>query len=47
MNLCNDGHDEVCYETRDCPACIKIRELTEEIDALQAEVDELEMEERG
>ena len=21
MNLCSNGHDEVCYESRDCPAC--------------------------
>lgn len=21
MNLCNDGHEEVCYEGRKCPAC--------------------------
>lgn len=21
MNLCSDGHEEVCYEGRSCPAC--------------------------
>lgn len=21
MNLCEDDHDEVCYEGRNCPAC--------------------------
>ena len=21
MNLCSDGHDEVCYEEKYCPAC--------------------------
>lgn len=26
MNLCSDGHDEVCYEGRDCPACVAIDE---------------------
>jgi hypothetical protein len=21
MKLCSDGHDEVCYEAKHCPAC--------------------------
>lgn len=21
MDLCNNGHEEVCYESRNCPAC--------------------------
>lgn len=21
MNLCSDGHDEICYEGRSCPLC--------------------------
>ena len=32
MNLCNDGHDEVCYESRTCPACEKIKGLKEEVE---------------
>lgn len=27
MNLCSDGHDEVCYSERYCPCCIIIRDL--------------------
>jgi len=27
MNLCSDGHDEVCYADRYCPCCIIIRDL--------------------
>lgn len=23
MNLCSDKHKEVCYEGRDCPACVE------------------------
>lgn len=26
MTLCDDGHDEVCYGVRDCPACAAVRE---------------------
>lgn len=37
MNLCDDGHDEVCYEGRECPAC----ELKQERDELQLELDKI------
>lgn len=37
MNLCNNDHDEVCYEGRNCPAC----SLNHEIGRLEAKVDEL------
>ena len=26
MNLCDDGHDEVCYEGKKCPFCTYIEE---------------------
>lgn len=42
MNLCDDGHREVCFEGRDCPACEKIDELNEEIKDLEKEVESLE-----
>ena len=32
MNLCDDGHGEVCYETRACPACREIEKLTAMVD---------------
>jgi hypothetical protein len=44
MNLCNDGHDEVCYEDRSCPVCEKQKELNaanEEIANLEKQVEEL------
>lgn len=37
MNLCSENHDEVCYETRDCPACVKV----EEIEVLEATISAL------
>ena len=37
MNLCNDGHDEVCYEVRLCPVC----EALKEIDRYQREIEDL------
>lgn len=24
MNLCEDGHDEVVYTSKECPACLEI-----------------------
>jgi uncharacterized protein Yka (UPF0111/DUF47 family) len=45
MNLCDDGHEEVCYEGRSCPVCEKmdeIRELENEIDRLTRDIEEME-----
>jgi len=45
MNVCNDGHDEVCYDGYACPCCDLIVERDEhESNAydLQCTVDELE-----
>ena len=48
MNLCSDGHDEVCYEIRNCPACDvgvdkdrEISDLENQMADLRAEVEEL------
>lgn len=38
MNLCKNGHQEVCYEAGKCPVCTAFEELTEKIDDLEAEV---------
>lgn len=38
MNLCSDGHDEVCYEGRHCPACT----LKDERDDYASQVAKLE-----
>lgn len=37
MNLCNDGHEEICYEGRNCPVC----ESKKEIDRLERETEDL------
>lgn len=42
MNLCSDGHDEVCYEGRDCPACLINKELIETIEDRNKLLEELE-----
>ena len=42
MNLCNDRHDEVCYEGRDCPVCDMRNEKQVEIDDLNEKLEEAE-----
>lgn len=46
MQLCSDGHDEVCFVgswDKDCPACAALEEqrkdMQQEIDDLQKEID--------
>jgi predicted nuclease with TOPRIM domain len=41
MKLCNDGHEEICYEERNCPACELLKEneeLEKEIESLKDEI---------
>ena len=41
MNLCSEGHDEVCYESRNCPACdvkAQLDNAEEAIRSLKAEI---------
>lgn len=38
MKLCDDKHDEVCYDSRHCPVCEKI----EEIEQLEKTINDLE-----
>lgn len=45
MNLCSDGHEEVCYEGRSCPACDlleQIKDLKRDNDELESQVDKLD-----
>ena len=44
MELCSVNHDEVCFETSDCPACLVKEEMQEKIDELQEENDRLTIE---
>mgnify|MGYP001565549180 FL=1 len=34
MNLCSDGHEEVCFEGRICPVCSLREDLEKRIDEL-------------
>jgi len=48
MNLCSDGHDEVCYEVGKCPVCKlqeTVAEQEEKISDLEQEIEELQNEE--
>lgn len=47
MNLCNDDHDEVCYEGRKCPLCDMRDTKDAEIGILNDKVNELEGEIRS
>ena len=42
MNLCSNGHDEVCYEGYECPACELADDLNEDISKLEDKIGELE-----
>ena len=47
MNLCSDGHDEICYEGRNCPCCAMLSDIAarnSEIDGLRDEIKSLENE---
>lgn len=44
MYLCDDGHDQVCYEGRNCPVCeeqTNVSALEEKIEELNEEIKEL------
>jgi regulator of replication initiation timing len=43
MNLCSNGHDEVCYGTHECPACREIDDLNDQIVDLNRDIDELKI----
>lgn len=52
MNLCDSGHVEICFETRDCPFCnaiaskdAEILKLEERVEDLEEKIDELEAKE--
>jgi len=41
MNLCNDDHDEICFEGRKCPLCEMRADKDKEIEELVRKVDDL------
>lgn len=45
MNLCNHNHEEVCYESNDCPACAykdEVKDLELTIKNLEKEIEQME-----
>lgn len=42
MKLCSSGHEEVCYESRECPACEVSIDLEKKITELREEIDKHE-----
>lgn len=45
MNLCSDGHTEVCYGNNDCPCCELIKEkddIEDDLDNAEKKITELE-----
>lgn len=41
LNLCSDGHDEICHEGNTCPLCLRDSELQEQIHNLEEQIDKL------
>lgn len=44
MKLCDNSHDEICYESRECPCCALLLQHDQDqtiINALETRVDEL------
>lgn len=44
MYLCDDHHEEICYEKDKCPMCKLTENFEREIKDLEAEINELELE---
>jgi len=42
MNLCSSGHEEICFEERECPFCASIAKKDETIKDLEEEREALE-----
>jgi hypothetical protein len=42
MNLCSDGHNEVCYGGRVCPVCDIREDLEQTISVLESDITSLE-----
>jgi hypothetical protein len=42
MNLCADGHDEICHEGRVCPACELLKKISDMEDEISTLKDQLE-----
>ena len=54
MNLCDDGHNVVAYDSKNCPVCEAISELErgqnsliKKVEELEAEIENLKSEEKN
>lgn len=44
MNLCSDGHEEVCFDSRQCPVCAIKTQLEEiKLELKESEKKRLEL----
>jgi len=41
MNLCSDGHEEVCYEARTCPCCETIQMMKDDLSDKDIQIEDL------
>lgn len=44
MELCSCGHEEVCFDGRNCPVCILIKEHEDKEKELESKINDLENE---
>lgn len=44
MQLCDDAHVEICYDTKHCPMCTLMKDHALEIDKLGTEIADLHAE---
>jgi len=44
MKICSEMHDEIVYESIECPFCAMIREFENDIENLQDEIEHLKHE---
>lgn len=47
MELCSDGHDEVCFDSRYCPVCGALKDISaleDTINDLENEIEQLKAE---
>jgi len=42
LNICSDGHDEVCFDGRTCPVCYVREDMSKDILKLEDKIAELE-----
>jgi hypothetical protein len=39
MNLCDHGHEEVCFEGRHCPMCSLVEAYEDNVESLKKEIE--------